>query len=106
MPDSCDVNCTHPAGLSNVEAHQTRRAGIVPAASALIVLLETGKHIEPRTIGLGPRQVPIEVTCPGIPAAAKSILVGSPFEFLAGRNRIMLESFSVEGRQPVGFDGR
>src|SRR6516162_3994216 len=54
----------------DVEAHQTRRAGVVSAAPALIVLLETGKYIEPRTVGLGPRQVPIEVTCPGIPAAA------------------------------------
>jgi hypothetical protein len=39
----------------DVEAHQIRRAGVVPAAPALIVLLETGKHIEPRTVGLGPR---------------------------------------------------
>src|SRR6516162_1673501 len=54
----------------DVEAHRSRRAGVVPAAPVLIVLLETGKYIEPRTVGLRPRQVPIEVTRPGIPAAA------------------------------------
>src|SRR5947199_8706485 len=54
----------------DVEAHQACRAGLVPPYPALIILLETGKHIEPCAVGLGPRQVPIEVTCPGLPAAA------------------------------------
>src|ERR1700730_135046 len=54
----------------DVQAYQTRRPAFEPAAPALIILLETGKHIERRAVGLRPRQVPIEVTFPGIPAAA------------------------------------